>query len=66
MRKNVIMMLTMAAMAAGAFAPRPAAAQACTDGYVSCLNDSWDKRGALKSLADIECFSKYLRCVSGR
>ena len=63
--KKTMMMLALAAMAAS-FAPVPVSAQACTDGYVRCLNDSWDKRGALKTMADIECFSKYLRCTSGR
>ena len=64
--KKTVMVMALAAMAA-AFVPAPASAQdVCTNGYVKCLNDSWDKRGALKTLADIECFSKYLRCVSGR
>ena len=62
--KKTLMMLALAAMAAS-FVPAPAAAQECSDGYVSCLNNSWEKRGVLKTMADIECFSKYLRCVSG-
>lgn len=63
MRKTMLM-LTLAATAAS-FTARPLAAQECTDGYVKCLNDTHELRGVLQTLADIECFSKYLRCVSG-
>ncbi|HUG40179.1 MAG TPA: hypothetical protein VMM12_06835 [Longimicrobiales bacterium] len=63
MRKTMLM-LTLAATAA-ASTPRPVAAQECTDGYVKCLNDTHELTGVLQTLADIECFSKYLRCVSG-
>ena len=62
MRKTM-MMLTLAATAA-AFTPAAVAAQACTGGYVKCLNDTHELKGLLQTMADIECFSGYLRCVS--
>lgn len=53
------------AVAAGAvtLAPAPAAAAPCTDAYVACLNDSYDYTGALRAMADVECFGKYTACV---
>ncbi|MBW3554010.1 MAG: hypothetical protein KY466_10890 [Gemmatimonadetes bacterium] len=63
MRKTM-MMLALAATAAP-FAPAAVAAQECTDAYVKCLNDTHELTGVLQTLADIECFSAYLRCVSG-
>lgn len=62
--KKLIAVLTMV-VATVAFAPRPATAQAsCTDGYVKCLNDSYKMKGALRLLADIECFADYVGCVA--
>lgn len=62
MRKTM-MMLTLAATAAS-FTPAAVAAQECTDGYVTCLNDTHELTGFLQTMADVECFSGYLRCVS--
>lgn len=61
---KLIAVLTMV-VATVASAPRPAAAAAsCTDGYVKCLNDSYQMKGALRLLADIECFADYVGCVA--
>lgn len=62
MRKKT-MVLALAATAA-AFTPSALAAQECTEGYVKCLNDTHELEGVLQTLADIECFADYLRCVS--
>jgi hypothetical protein len=48
---------------AAAFAPQPVAADTCTDNYEKCLNDTWDKEGVSRFLADIECFAGYVGCV---
>jgi hypothetical protein len=61
---KVMLILTLAATAA-AFTPRAVEAQECTGGYLTCLNDTWDTKGIIRVLADVECFSKYLRCVRG-
>lgn len=63
--RKLIAVLAMV-VAAVAFAPRPASAQQarCTDGYVQCLNDSYQLKGALRLLADIECFADYVGCVA--
>lgn len=48
----------------GAALPPPAAAGVpCTDGYQSCLNDSWDKSGFAELLANLECGARYARCI---
>ena len=63
--KKLIAVLTMA-VATVAFGPRTAAAQEadCTDNYVKCLNDSYELEGALRLLADVECFADYVGCVA--
>lgn len=61
--RKIMMALTLAASAAP-FTPAALAAQECTDGYVKCLNDTHELEGFLQTMADIECFSGYLRCVS--
>ena len=62
--KKKLMVLALAATAAS-LTPAAVAAQACTDGYVKCLNDTHELKGFLQTMADVECFSGYLRCVSG-
>ena len=62
MRKMTLLLIL--AVSAVPFTPRTVAAQDCTDGYVKCLNDSHDKSGWIQKMADIECFTKYLRCAS--
>lgn len=61
--KKIMLILTLAASAAS-LTPRAAAAQECTRGYLTCLNDTHDTDGIVRVLADIECFSKYLKCVA--
>lgn len=61
--KKIMLILTLAATAAS-FTPRAAAAQECTRGYVTCLNDTHDLEGFFQVMADIECFSEYLKCVA--
>lgn len=63
--KKLIAVLAMV-VATVAFAPPQAAAQEanCTDDYVKCLNDSYQLTGALRLLADVECFADYVGCVS--
>ena len=63
--RKLIAVLTMVVTTV-AFAPRPAAAQDCTDGYVRCLNDSYALEGVLRTLADLECFAEYTGCVAGK
>lgn len=45
-------------------APAPAAAGSCTDGYMACLNESWNLNVILRTIADFECFDDYTVCVS--
>lgn len=61
--KKIMLILTMAATAVP-FTPRTVAAQECTNGYLTCLNDTHDTEGIIRVMADIECFSKYLKCVA--
>lgn len=61
--KKIMLILTLAATAAS-FTPRAAAAQECTNGYTRCLNDTHETEGFIRVMADIECFSKYLKCVA--
>lgn len=63
--RKLIAVFTLA-LASVAFAPRPAAAQEadCTYDYVQCLNDSYELKGALQTMADIECFADYLACTA--
>ncbi|HEX7119537.1 MAG TPA: hypothetical protein VF212_12155 [Longimicrobiales bacterium] len=42
--------------------PRRALAS-CTTSYMWCLNDSYDTRGMLRFLADVECLAEYIGCV---
>lgn len=37
---------------------------ACTDGYMACLNASYDKRGIARAMADVECFARYGGCIA--
>jgi len=62
--KKLIAVFTLA-VATVALAPRPVAAQHadCSWGYTQCLNDSWELKGILQSMADIECFTDYLGCI---
>ena len=61
-----LILITAIAAAGAVLAPRPAAAQSCTDGYVTCLNDSYDLTGALQTMADVECFAAYTSCVGSK
>jgi hypothetical protein len=45
------------------FAPQPTAAQACTEAYEKCLNDTYDKTGVARILADMECMAGYIGCI---
>ena len=64
--RKLIAVLTMVA-ATMALAPRPATAQEadCTNNYVKCLNDSYELKGFLRLMADVECFADYVGCVAG-
>ena len=64
MRKTMLMVLTLAAGAAS-LAPMPVTAQACTDGYLKCLNDTHETKKFVRMMADIECFADYLKCIRG-
>lgn len=59
-------LILIAALAAGAvtLAPQPVAAAPCTDGYMACLNDSWEYEGILQTMSDVECFGRYTKCVA--
>lgn len=59
-------LILIVALAAGAvtLAPQPAAAAPCTDGYLACLNDSYDLTGVLQTMSDIECFGRYTKCMA--
>lgn len=59
-----MLLMLMVAASAAMLAPNPAAASGCTDGYVRCLNDTYDLTGALRTLADVECFAAYSGCVA--
>ncbi|MEJ2504047.1 MAG: hypothetical protein P8177_12185 [Gemmatimonadota bacterium] len=59
---KLILMLAIAGSAV-AFVPQPAAAAACTDGYVKCLNDSYYLTGVLQKMSDVDCFAEYVGCV---
>lgn len=56
------LMLVLAALAVPLTAAS-LAAQECTEGYVTCLNDTWYLTGLLQTMADIECFADYLTCL---
>ena len=45
-------------------APDAAMAASCTDGYGSCLNDSWDSVN--QTMSDIECGAEWTGCVIGK
>lgn len=62
MRKTMLMLTALAL--AVPFSAQPVAAQECTRTYEGCLNDTHDTKGGLRLLADVECFTKYLRCVA--
>lgn len=64
MRKLVAVLTVVTA--AVALAPRPVAAQEaeCTDNYVKCLNDTYNLKGLLQVMADVECFADYVGCVA--
>lgn len=62
---KLIIILTLA-LGAISIDTSPAAAESCTDGYVQCLNDSWDLDGALQKMADIECAAEYTGCVASK
>lgn len=58
-----MMMIAMIAGSALALGPGPVAAADCTRQYTKCLNDTWDLKGALQVMADVECFAEYTGCV---
>jgi hypothetical protein len=43
--------------------PQADASVDCTDAYMTCLNDSWDKKGFAELLANLECGARYARCI---
>jgi hypothetical protein len=43
--------------------PTEARATDCTKGFERCLNDTWDRTGLLRLMADIECTAEYIGCV---
>lgn len=51
-----------AVLGAAAFAPQPVAAS-CAQDYAQCLNDSWNLKGMLQVLADVECGAEYAGCI---
>ena len=61
----MIKLMLVLAMAAGAvtLVPQPVAAADCTTQYEQCLNDSWDTKGAVQVMADVECFAEYTGCI---
>lgn len=59
-----LMLILAVAASAVTLAPVPAAAAPCTDAYMSCLNDSYQLKGVLRTMADIECFASYTGCVA--
>lgn len=63
--RKLIAGLALVAASVG-FVPQPAAAQEadCTQNYAKCLNDSYELKGLLLLLADVECFADYVGCVA--
>lgn len=60
--RKIMLVLTLVALGTP-FSAQPVSAQKCTGDYETCLNDTHDTSGGVRVLADIECFSKYLKCV---
>ena len=43
--------------------PTEARAAECTDAFEQCLNDTYDRKGLYRLMADIECTAEYIGCV---
>lgn len=64
MSKGMRWIMPLVLLIAGtAVVPAPASAASCTEGYMRCLNDSYDTSGLLRVMADMECLFEYVGCV---